>query len=262
MTGVFALPEIAPPAGLPIHSEDRSPEPAAGCHRSPGRASRWAPLVRAVVLCGALVVSAAPACAGFEVLTTTENDTIANDMVVLRLKGSIVPPLADELRTIASSLSPDTKRVLFDLDSPGGSLTETGKLVAVIADIRQSRRVDTLVRHGAMCASACVALFMQGEKRIAGGSSVWLFHGVCFAHTNVPSLSLTDQFIDILREAGADEDFLCRLVDEGYVTAAGKLWLSGYELVNVYHANIITQLLEPWRPEPPYSWPTGPMEPR
>jgi len=103
---------------------------------------------------------------------------------------------------------------------------------------------------------------VQGDQRIAGGSSVWLFHGVCFAHTNVPSLSLTDRFIDILREAGVDEDFLCRLVDEGYVTSAGKLWLSGYELVNVYHANIITQLLEPWHPEPPYSWPTGPIGPR
>ena len=250
---MFALPEREPPAGPSVHADGR---------RAPRRAARWASLVCAAILCGTLLVSAAPASAGFQVLTTKENDTIAGDMVVLRLKESIVPPLADELRTIASSLSPETRRVLFDLDSPGGSLTETEKIVAVIARMRASRRVDTLVRHGAMCASACVALFMQGEQRIAGGSSVWLFHGVCYAHTNVPSLSLTDRFIDILREAGADEDFLCHLVDEGYVTAAGKLWLSGYELVNVYHANIITELLEPWRPEPPYSWPAVPMGPR
>jgi hypothetical protein len=249
-------------AGLSVRADDRSARrvaPRRGVFRL---APTAAPLVRAVALCAALLALTAPAAAGFEVLTTKQNDTIAEDTVVLRLKGSIVPPLADELRTVASSLSPDTKRVLFDLDSPGGSLTEMEKIVAVIADIRRARRVDTLVRHGAMCASACVALFMQGERRTAGGSSVWLFHGVCFAHTNVPSISLTHRFIDILREAGADEDFLCRLVDEGYVTDAGKLWLSGYELVNVYHANIITQLLDPWRPEPPYSWPTGPMGPR
>jgi hypothetical protein len=107
------------------------------------------------------------------------------------------------------------------------------------------------VRHDSMCASACVAIFVQGAKRHAGGSSTWMFHGVCAERANVPHLGQTDRFLDLLREAGVATAFLCMLVQEGYVTTPGKFWVSGYELVHVFHANIITDLMEPWRPEPP-----------
>ena len=65
------------------------------------------------------------------------------------------------------------------------------------------------------------------------------------------SLPVVAPLVDLLRQAGVAADFLTRLVGEGYVTTPGKLWVSGYELVQVYRANIITDLLDPWRPEPP-----------
>lgn len=195
---------------------------------------------------------------GFEVLTAKDNATIAEGTVVLRLVGAIEPPLADELAELWSGLHPHYRRVLIDLDSPGGNLAETELIVSAIADIRRDARVDTLVRHGATCASACVALFVQGEERSAGGASAWLFHGACYDHSNVPSLALTDRYLEILRKAGVSEDFLCQLIAGGYLTTPGTLWLSGYELFHVHEANIITRLIEPWRAEPPFGPPAGP----
>lgn len=197
--------------------------------------------------------------AGFEVLTTRENGTIPSGTVVLRLTGKIDPPLASDLAGLWTNLRLHYDRVLLDLDSPGGSLSETEALVETIAVIRKDARVDTLVRHGAMCASACVAVFVQGEDRAAGGASVWIFHGAYYEGTNVPSLALTDRYLDILRSAGVTEVFLSCLLSEGYVGSAGKFWLSGYELFHAYNANVITRLLEPWRPEPPYLPPIDPL---
>ncbi len=130
-------------------------------------------------------------------------------------------------------------------------LAEAEALIEVIAAIRETAGVNTLVRHDATCASACIALFVQGTKRHAGGSSTWMFHGVCRDRSNVPSLTQTDRFLDMLREAGVAPQFLRLLVEKGYVTTPGRLWTSGYELVHVFHAQIITDLLPSWRPERP-----------
>ena len=172
-------------------------------------------------------------------------------MVVFRLTGIIEAPMAQDLLSAWSGLRSKYGHVLFDLDSPGGSMEETEKILAGIADIRPVAQVDTLVQRGAKCASACVAIFVQGHDRAAAGASIWMFHGVCRAWSNEPSPSETGRFLDILRRAGVSETFLCHLVDEGYVTSPGKLWISGYELFHVYQSNVITRLLDPWRPEPP-----------
>ena len=197
-------------------------------------------------LCLVPPVGAAP---GLTILTHETNDTVAEDLVVMRLEGSIAAPMAEAFVDGWAKWGPGHNRLVIDLDSPGGELAETEAIVAAIARIRETAIVDTLVRHDAICASACIAIFMQGATRLAGGSSTWLFHGACHERSNRPDLALTDRYLDILREAGVAADFLCLLVGRGYVTTPGKLWVSGYELVHVFDANIITQLLEPWRPE-------------
>jgi hypothetical protein len=206
-----------------------------------------------IALVIAVSAAAGPARAGLEVFTAVDNPTIAPDTLVVRLTGKIEPPMAEELSAIWAERGAGHGRLLTDLDSPGGSLAETEALVSALAAVRENARVDTLVRHGALCASACIAVFVQGEDRAAGGASVWLFHGACRdPATNVPSIALTDRYLAILRAAGVSEPFLCDLVSKGYVTTPGKYWLSGYELRHVYDANIVTRLLDPWRPEAPY----------
>jgi hypothetical protein len=209
-------------------------------------------LVAGLGLCLAAPVDAR---AGLTVLTQETSNTVPEGLVVVRLEGAIATPMAREFGNIWSRWQAGHDRLLIDLDSAGGDLRETEALVAVIATIRETATVDTLVRHDAMCASACIAIFVQGTKRLAGGSSTWLFHGACRERSNVPDLAQTDRYLDILREADVAADFLSLLVGEGYVITPGKLWISGYELVHVFHANIITDLLETWRPERPHALP-------
>lgn len=210
----------------------------------------------ALGLLGAAIPGAA--LAGIDVLTDADNPTIAADSLVVRLTGPILSPMARDLAAAWQASGDGRARLLIDLDSPGGSLVEAEAIIAALAAIRTEARVDTLVRHGALCASACITVFVQGEDRAAGGASAWLFHGACRdPGSNVPSLALTERYLDILREAGVDDRFLCDLVAEGYVTTPGQLWLSGYELVHVHEAGIITRLLEPWRAEPPRSPPAA-----
>jgi hypothetical protein len=213
---------------------------------------------RLVLVCVALAACSSAASAGFEVFTSSDNQTIGEKQVYLRFIGAIDAQFSIGLKRTWSNLAGSYDRVLLDLDSPGGTLAETEKSLEIIAEIRGSAQVDTLVRNGSLCASACVAVYMQGEERIAGGASVWLFHGACYGQSNVPSISLTKRFLDILAEAGVSESFLCWLVDEQYVLRPGNLWLSGYELFHVYEANIITRLLEPWQPDTPYVPSPGP----
>lgn len=211
---------------------------------------RWTGAGRPALAVWAILTLASPADADLAALTHETNDTIAEELVVLRLQGAIEPPIAQAFEDIWEELGPGHARLLIDLDSPGGDLEETEAFVEVIKAVRRTAAVDTLVRHDATCASACIAIFVQGGKRHAGGSSTWMFHGACRGQTNVPSLTQTDRFLDLLRDAGVADDFLRRLVADGYVTTPGKLWLSGYELFHVFEANVITDLLPAWRPEP------------
>ncbi len=224
--------------------------------------SMWSAACRAgagglLLVTASALLPAAHAASGLTVLTHATNDTIAADTIVVRLEGVIAPPMARDFADIWSRRGPGHARLLIDLDSPGGDLDETEALVKVIAAIRQTARVNTLVRHDAKCASGCIAIFVQGAKRHAGGSSTWLFHGACRSGSNIPSLAQTGRFLDILRDADVAPDFVHLLVTQGYVTTPGKFWVSGHALVHVFHANIITDLLEPWRPEPPRGPPVG-----
>lgn len=213
--------------------------------------TRWvANFGRTILVCFLLAMQRTGfAWADVEIFTRMDNDSIDERTMVMRITGAIFPPMAREIEQAWASRPGSIARMLIDIESPGGELGETERIVEVIRAIRAQGKVDSLVRHGALCASACVAIYAQGEERAAGGSSVWLFHGACHRGSNVPSIALTGRFLDLLAEAGVSSDFIRTLTERGYVTNAGKLWLSGYELHHVFEANIITRLLDPWRPE-------------
>ncbi|HHZ10349.1 MAG TPA: hypothetical protein GX405_16390 [Rhizobiales bacterium] len=211
----------------------------------------------AAVLGGGALVSApafsprSAAAADLSVLTADDNVTIPRELMVVRLTGEITPGTTEDLRRAWSSRGVEIGRLLLDLESIGGELIETEKIIAFIEGLRQSARVDTLVRHGAICASACVGIFAQGERRSAGGASVWVFHGVCPPGSTIPSFAATCRGLDLLRKAGVKEEFLQMLLRDGYLSRPGALWLSGYELYRVHDAGLITRLLEAWQPDYP-----------
>lgn len=196
--------------------------------------------------------------AGFAVFTSDDNPTVPAGTIVIRYAGPITADMAEGLATIWSDNRGKYARVLLDIDSPGGELGAAANAIEVLREVRSTARLDTLVRQGARCLSACVPVFAQGSERTAGNATAWLFHGACRTGTNVPSLAATVEYVELLREAGVAAAFLDRLVEQGYLHTPGGYWLSGYELHALSGAGIVTRLLDPWEPQAPRLPPAAP----
>jgi ATP-dependent protease ClpP protease subunit len=69
-----------------------------------------------------------------------------------------------------------TDRIIVDLRSPGGALTEGRAVIEEIERMKATHRVDTRVADGATCASMCVPIFLAGQNRTAGPASRFMFH--------------------------------------------------------------------------------------
>lgn len=173
--------------------------------------------------------------------------------------GPIDFPMAENLADIWARIRGGSTSVLLDLDSVGGELTHAEKVISVLADIREDARLRTRVRQGNRCLSACVLVFVQGERRLAGGATAWMFHGPCPLYTNSPAAEPTQRYVTLLAERGVSAGFLCLMTRNSYLESPGKFWASGYELVHVYDAGIITDLSEPWEPEAPSPPPFDPQ---
>jgi hypothetical protein len=183
-----------------------------------------------------------------ELLTAKENPSLGAGTLVVIARGPIAPPLLEELNRLDDEIRAH-ERLILDLDSPGGELSYAESVAASLQSIRADVDLTTYVRNGSRCLSSCVLAFLQGEERIAGGASAWLFHGVCHAFADLPLPRETKRFVSLMAGAGVSQEFLSLL--ESHITAPGEFWVSGYELYNVYRAGIITELLDPWRPMNP-----------
>ncbi|MEZ5851905.1 MAG: hypothetical protein R3D68_14765 [Hyphomicrobiaceae bacterium] len=195
---------------------------------------------------------------GFQLVTRADDAGLAEGTAILFYRGPIAYPIAENLREITHSLPAAVTTVLLDLDSDGGELDDTERVIAVLKDLRGRLRLETRVRHGAHCLSACVPIFMQGVRRSAGGASVWMLHGACVAHTNVPGTAATYRYVQMLRDAGIAESFLCDLARKGVFREPGRYWLSGHELFAHANAGVITDLIPAWQPENPQTPPFDP----
>lgn len=100
------------------------------------------------------------------------------EALVLTWEGGVAAPMADAIRSAFEAHSRATRRVVFRINSGGGSVAEGERVIAVLREIRSSHRLQTVVEPGAKCGSMCVFIYLQGEQRFAGLSSLWLFHEV------------------------------------------------------------------------------------
>lgn len=176
---------------------------------------------------------------------------MAADSVGLRYTGPLRPSLAAELRKLLLTSPQRFNHVVLELDSDGGDLALVRELVSVLQEVRSRMELTTRVMEGGLCASGCIPLFMQGEKRKASGSSIWVFHGARSAFTNIPDPAATETYLALLSSSGMAPGFRAVLEAENRIYRPGSFILSGYELFEVYKAGIITQLLPSWRDEEP-----------
>ena len=192
-----------------------------------------------------------PRAEGLEIFTREQLRWMAEDGVGLRYTGPLKPPLAQDLRKLLLTEPQRFNHVVLELDSNGGELSYVNELVAVLQEVRSRMELTTRVMERALCASGCIPLFMQGEKRKASGASIWVFHGASSAHTNIPDPAATEAYLAALSAAGMDPSFRAVLEAENRIYRPGSLIFSGYEMFQLYKAGIITELLPSWREEEP-----------
>ena len=188
---------------------------------------------------------------GLEVFTCDNTGWIAADGIGLRYTGPLAPPFAGELRKLLLDGPQRFNHVVLEIDSDGGDLAYVRELVLVLREVADRMELTTRVMEGSLCASGCIPVFMQGKARKASGASIWVFHGARTLFTNIPDPRATSQYLELLSEAGMDSSFRAFLEADNLIYRPGSLILSGYEVMHVHRAGIITELLPAWREERP-----------
>lgn len=193
---------------------------------------------------------------GLETFTSEKLPWIAKDAIGFRYTGPLRASFAAELRQALLATPRKYDHVLLELDSDGGDLAYVKEIVGVLKEVRLQMTLTTRVTEGSLCASGCIPIFMQGQIRKASGSSIWVFHGARSALTNIPNPSATDEYLDLLTEAGMTPAFRKILSEDNRIYRPGSFILSGHELFDIYKSGIITELMPTWREETPL-FPSG-----
>ncbi len=193
---------------------------------------------------------------GFDVLTSSDGVVSDPKTVVVKYSGPIIAAMAVDLRVIWREIDRQNRfdKVVLRLNSPGGIDTEGMEVIAILAEMRRTVSLVTVVAERDLCASMCVAIFIQGDSRYASPASSWMFHGASTRRGGVPNPVMTRNHFNLFRDRGIDGRFIDFLFARNYVTLPGAYWMSGSELAA--ESNIITRLLPNWipaRPQPPSS---------
>lgn len=96
--------------------------------------------------------------------------------VVYVWRGEVTPGMADRFKQAFAETREKSRRVVIDLHSPGGMLSEGAHVVEVIERIKVTHEVETRVGPRGKCYSMCVPIFLLGEERIAAPSAEFMFH--------------------------------------------------------------------------------------
>ncbi len=133
-------------------------------------------LAAAVILtAGASVATADVPAPGRLTVDPAEN---TGSEIVLRWTGRIASPMAAQIRSAFETHKGRGDRVVFKIHSGGGSVNEGERVVELMREIRTTHSLETVVEQGQMCGSMCVFIYLQGQRRVAALSSLWLFHEI------------------------------------------------------------------------------------
>ena len=154
-----------------------------------------------------------------------------DEKTIVLFEGLIRTPLAEEFQKLIKEIDLK-KEIELRFDSVGGSIYETKKIINILDELKVNNvRLTTRVDQGSICASSCVPLFVQGQKRLAGNASSFMFHGVAlYAVTNAPSENETKIMIDTYRKAGIAEKWIQDHIDMQVWSSPNETWYNGKEL--------------------------------
>lgn len=160
-------------------------------------------------------------------------------------KGKIRKPMAQKFkRAIGKWKKRAQGGFVISLNSRGGSVREGYKVVDIIRRLKKTHYITTYVARGNTCGSMCVPIFLTGNRRIAAGASIWLFHDITDRDKNDKSRRvlkpwMTDtMFRNYYIPAGVSKPW----IDDIKMKIKGSdYWMTGRE-VHSSEANIITSL--------------------
>ncbi len=96
----------------------------------------------------------------------------------LRWTGTISNPLYKSIALQFEKAKQGVRTVLLQISSCGGDRAEMERTISLLRHIKKTHTLETIVDRGEICASACIAIFLQGQRRWGALTSSWLFHEV------------------------------------------------------------------------------------
>jgi ATP-dependent protease ClpP protease subunit len=91
-------------------------------------------------------------------------------------RGEVTPGMAERFETAFAETRDKSRRIVIDLHSPGGMLSEGGRVVEVVERMKATHQIETRVGPRGKCYSMCVPIFLLGETRTAAPSAEFMFH--------------------------------------------------------------------------------------
>ncbi|HMN38009.1 MAG TPA: ATP-dependent Clp protease proteolytic subunit [Hyphomicrobium sp.] len=166
-------------------------------------------------------------------------DVPSERTVYLSWRGRIDAPMEARLREAFDKYGSSSDTFVLDLSSPGGSIDQGARVIRLLREIRRSHRLDTRVDAGRQCASMCVPVYLQGERRTAAADTRFMFHEVSFREelsddeVSVPQTaksSATDRlFARYFAPAGVSQDWIAKV--RAQMAGGNDIWLTARELV-------------------------------
>jgi hypothetical protein len=160
--------------------------------------------------------------------------------VFLVWRGKIDAPMESRIAEAFERHKGEARKFILSLSSPGGSLDHGSRVARLLRKMGETHGIETVVEARRHCASMCVPVYLQGQRRTAAESAKFMFHEVSFREhfsedqSDVPetaTASATDQlFAKYFAPAGVPEDWIRKVRRD--MTGGNDIWKTGRELID------------------------------
>jgi hypothetical protein len=170
---------------------------------------------------------------------------VKDDALYLEWIGTIGHEMDQRIADEVEQAKHRVRAVVLALSSCGGDSSARNRTIKVLRGIKQTHDLITMVRHGDLCASACVSIFLEGSRRIAVLTSSWVFHepsrreNVSGTGARVTNPTATQQMLKEYVAAGVSQRWLKRLRTKIKGT---EWWQTGRDLSKA-QSGLITEVL-------------------
>lgn len=163
-----------------------------------------------------------------------------SETVKLFWRGKIEAPMTAKLEAAFAKYETGTRKFVLSLSSPGGSLDQGAKVIRLLQRLRQTHTLETTVDGRRVCASMCVPVYLQGERRRAAPNARFMFHEVSFHETvsreelDMPEAVIGSEtsrfFAKYFRPVGVPDAWIQDVLAQ--VAGGHEVWKTGQELID------------------------------